>query len=319
MHIDPHVHCRDWEQSYKATIRSVMDLAKSQGVVAIFDMPNTSPPIITEELVKKRLKTAKEEGCIDGYYLYVGLTGEPEQTKEAATIAESNEKVIGLKMYAGRSVGDLRNQDEGKQKGVYETLAGAGYKGVIAVHCEKEMYFSLDLWDPKLPYTWNLARPPRAEIESVKDQIRFAKESGFKGTLHICHISTPESVESVNEARRMMKITCGATPHHLTYTTKDMQRSEDIVYKVSPPIRDPETVKKLNAQLKEGKIDWIETDHAPHTKEEKLSPSGSSAGIPSLSRYAEFLESLAKQGFTERQIEQLTYANIKKTFTKVVE
>lgn len=320
-HIDPHVHCRDWEQSYKATIRSVTDIARSQGVVAIFDMPNTSPPIISEELVKRRLKTAEKEMCLDGYYLYVGLTSNPEQIKEAVRLVESNEKVVGLKMFAGKSVGELSTPDEKSQRTVYETLADEGYRGVVAVHCEKDSLAAMGLWDPTLPYTWNLARPPSMEIESVKDQIRFVRESGFKGTLHVCHISTPEAVELVNEARSSIKITCGVTPHHLTYSTSDMQKPDGLAYKVNPPIRDPETVRKMRSLLQQGKMDWIETDHAPHTHEEKsYVPNGAfMSGIPSLNSYAHFIENLLKGGMTEEQVQRLTYSNIKKVFTKVVE
>ena len=89
-HIDPHVHCRDWSQSYKATIKSVTELARSQGIVAIFDMPNTEPPILTKALVEKRLQTAIDENCIDGYYLYMGITSKPEQIREAVETFNSN-------------------------------------------------------------------------------------------------------------------------------------------------------------------------------------------------------------------------------------
>jgi dihydroorotase len=320
-HIDPHVHCRDWDWSYKATIKSVMDIARSQGVSAIFDMPNTSPAITTAELVKRRLDTAREEGCLEGYYFYVGLTGDPEQAREAARLVEANDKVVGLKLVAGKSVGALRTEGEEKQKMVYEALAGAGYTGVVAVHAEKEAYFHMDLWNPELPYTWNLVRPPESEIESVKDQIKFAKEAGFKGTLHICHVSTPETVRIVNEAKSSIKVVCGVTPHHVTYSTSDMRGPESVAYKVNPPLRDPKMVRKLRELLYQGKIDWIETDHAPHSREEKsYVPNGAfMSGIQSLNSYARFLQDLQAGGMSGEQIERLTYTNIKKVFTKVIE
>ena len=89
-HIDPHVHCRDWEESHKSTIKSVMEIAKSQNVCAIFDMPNTKPPIVSQELVEKRIDRAREHGCLEGYYLYIGITNNHEQIKEAIESVETN-------------------------------------------------------------------------------------------------------------------------------------------------------------------------------------------------------------------------------------
>lgn len=323
-HIDPHVHCRDWEQSYKATIKSVTALARSQGVIAFVDMPNTSPPITTEELVNRRLETAKSEGCLDGYYLNIGLTKDPAQIREAVRIVNTNPRVVGMKMYAGKSVGNLEISDEEGQRTVYKTLAEANYTGVLALHCEDESMFDMSLWDPSRPYTWGVARPPQAEVESLKKQISLAKEYGVKAHLHICHTSVPEAVEIVDGLRGKMRITCGSTPHHLSISMDMMQAPEGIVYKVNPPIRSQETVNRMRELLKQGKIDIIETDHAPHSKEEKEyapgKPAGSyMSGIQSLEHYADFLTGLAADGFTEEQINSITYLNVKKIYQKIRE
>ncbi len=315
MHIDPHVHCRDWNQSYKATIKSVTTLARSQGVKAIFDMPNTDPQITTRELVERRIKTAQEEGCLEGYYLYIGMTAEPNQIKEAVETVKTNPRVVGIKMYAGKSVGNLAITDENIQREIYSQLSKLGYDGVLIVHCEKESLFKTNLWNPAEPSSWNLARPIKAEVASVKDQINFARETNFQGHLHITHITSPEAVDLVNNAKRYLRITCGATTHHLKLSTSDMVGKEGLMLKVNPPLRDSQTVKTLRAYLKSGKIDWIETDHAPHTEKEKLVDYMS--GIPSLESYSRFLDELKRDGFTEQQIKDLTYTNIKKVFTKV--
>ncbi len=323
-HIDPHVHCRDWDQSYKATIKSVTEIARRQGVVAIVDMPNTQPAITTRELVEKRLSTAEKEGCLKGYYLYVGATKDPKQLAEAANIVDSNPKVLGMKLYAGKSVGDLEVTEENDQRTIYKTLAEIGYKGVVMVHCEKESLFKLDLWDPNKPYTWGIARPPQAEIESVKDQIAFAKEYGVKAHLHVCHISVPESVELVDKAKSELSISCGVTPHHIILSSNDLRAPETVIYKVNPPIRDFELVKKMRQLLAKGKIDFIETDHAPHSREEKEyeqhKPKGSyMSGIASLNNYSEFLNWLVMNGYGDDLVERVTYTNIKKIFPKILE
>ncbi len=320
-HIDPHVHCRDWEESYKATIKSVTELARSQGVVAMFDMPNTKPSLTSSGMVEERLKLAEEEGCLDGYYVYMGATSDPAQIREAVNVVNSNKKVVGIKMFAGRSNMSLAIPEPKAQEAVYKELVKHAYDGVLVVHCEKESLFRADAWNPKVPATWSLARPPEAEIESVKDQISFAKRTGFAGTLHIAHISTPEAVDLVQSAKSSINIVCGATPHHLMYTTANMEAKDGLLYKVNPPLRDQQRVKQLREYLKAGKIDWMETDHAPHTEAEKLHPKDGNylSGIPSLKLYSTLLSSLESEGFTKDQIQGLTYTNIKKVFKKVVE
>jgi len=79
--LDPHVHFRDGRQAYKMTIREGTLIARSQGVSAVFDMPNTDPPIIRGYDVAERLKLAQDQGCLDGYYLYIGATIDPNQTR----------------------------------------------------------------------------------------------------------------------------------------------------------------------------------------------------------------------------------------------
>jgi dihydroorotase len=317
--IDPHVHCRDWGQSYKSTIAEVMKLAKSQGVVAICDMPNTDPPITTAELIGKRFQTAKDEGVDEGYYLFIGATTDPTQLKEAFYTAAAHPKVVGVKLYAGVSVGDLSVPSAEDQRLVYREAAKANYNGVIAVHCEEESLAQPAKWDPAKPASWNEAKPPIMEIVGVDNQIRFAKEEGFMGHLHICHVSTPEAVSRVHIEKEKMEISCGSTPHHLTLSTEiDMDSEKGILYKVNPPIRGRIAMLEMRRLLKKGWIDFIESDHAPHTFEEKTQPPFMS-GIRSLEGYDLLIEGLLKDGFTEEQIAKLTYSNIKQVYTKIRE
>ena len=152
------------------------DIARSQDVTVICDMPNTSRPIITKELVKERLKTASQEGCLDGYYLYVGVTDDARQVKEAVEIVESEDRVVGMKMYAGRSVGPISVITEEAQKRTYQILADLNYRGVLVVHCEKESLFKMNLWNPAKAGTWNLARPIEACVGSIDDQMTFSPD-----------------------------------------------------------------------------------------------------------------------------------------------
>jgi dihydroorotase len=310
--IDPHVHFRDGQQAYKETIAHGLTVAAAQGVYAVFDMPNTDPPIMRKVRVDERLALVPK-GEEDRYFLYIGASADADQLIEAATCWDDYKQIIGIKLFAGQSVGRLGVVTEEEQRKVYRTLAQTNYTGVLAVHCEKESKMKEREWDPLKPYTHCRARPKEAEIESVKDQIKFANENGFKGTLHICHVSCAESVGLVKNARRRMKITCGVTPHHILWNEGNMRQPDGMLYKMNPPLRAEEDVRALRICLKNGDIDWIETDHAPHAVGEKLFPPYMS-GYPSLYIYKDLLSILKVKGMKEAQIDDMTYHNIVKAF-----
>lgn len=311
--IDPHVHCRDDRQSYKDTIRHVFELAGEQGVDKVFDMPNTHPPILNESDIERRLSLVPEEHQED-YFLYMGATSDEEQLRKAVECCDDHREVVGIKLYAGESVGNLSVVEKEEQRKVYKTLEEAGFRGVIAVHCEKEEYMRPELWDPSSPITHARARPKQAEVRSVKDQIELVKETGFKGNLHVVHVSCPRSVAAIGNARRNIEVTCGVTPHHLFWDKRMLKRPDGLLYKMNPPLRAEQDVSQLRRYLQEGKIDWIESDHAPHQIGEKLF-SPYSSGFPSLNLYKRLVEDfLPGLGLKKSEIEDLTCSNIEETF-----
>jgi len=315
--IDPHVHCRDWVQSHKETIAHALSVAERTGLSGIFDMPNTSPPINSRELIAKRLDDAYKIESPVFYGIYAGLTSDSNQIKEVVeTWKELFPKVVGLKMFAGHSVGNLGIIKEDEQRLVYQTLSNEGYDGVLVVHCEKEGLLKPSLWNPSNPKSHSYARPNESEVESVRNQIAFATEYQFRGALHIAHISVPESVGLVDKARQegSIRISCGLTPHHCSLSYDSIPESKDgLIYKVNPPLRDGASSGRILELLKQGKIDWIETDHAPHTLKEKLEEPFMS-GFPGLAFYPHFLEFLRRSDFSEEQLRSLTHRNICDTF-----
>jgi len=312
MRIDTHVHFRDEEQNYKETIAHGLALAKEQGVTGVFDMPNTAKPILRGEDVKRRLALVPESEK-GRYFLYVGATVNEEQLKEAISLVNEKKEVIGIKMFAGKSTGDLQILGEEEQKKVYSILTENNYKGVISVHCEKESFMT-NTFDPNNPITHAESRPKEAEIESVKDQIRFARETGFKGTLNICHVSCAKSVELVQEAKKEINITCEVTPHHAMWSCEKLKEQNGLLYKMNPPLRSKEDVLALQECIKSGKIDFVGTDHAPHTVGEKLL-AGYPSGYPSLYLYKEFVENfLPGIGVSKEILENMTSSNIVKIF-----
>ncbi len=316
--IDPHVHCRDWTQSHKETIAHALSVAERIGLSGIFDMPNTSPPINSRELIEKRLADAYKTDSPVFYGVYAGLSSNPGQIKEVVEAwRELFPKVIGLKMFAGHSVGNLGIVGEDEQRLVYQTLSSEDYDGVLVVHCEKESLLKPTLWTPSNPKSHSYARPNESEVESVRDQIEFASGLKFRGILHIAHISVPKSVELVDRVRQEgnIRISCGLTPHHCLLSYDLVPESNDgLVYKVNQPLRDGVSQKRMLELLKQGQIDWIETDHAPHTLKEKLEAPFMS-GFPGLAFYPHFLDFLRENGFSEEQVRSLTHGNICETFS----
>ncbi len=312
MRIDPHVHCRDGRQNYKETIEHVFRLCDQQRIDMIFDMPNADPPVLRTGDLENRLALVPRNDMLR-YRVFLGATADENQLKEAVALAKECKQVAGLKLYAGQSVGALAVCAENDQRKIYETLAALDYRGVLAVHCEKESLCKT-AFDPQKPVTHCFCRPVQAETRSIEDQVRFARDSGFHGVLHVCHISAAESVALVRAARAQIKITCGVTPHHLLWSNVQMSSRDGLLYKVNPPLREITDCITLRRALKAGDIDWIETDHAPHPISEKLYAPYAS-GYPSICLYGDLVDNILPMwGLNESMIRSVTCDNIKKIF-----
>ena len=286
--IDPHVHCRDWNQREKETIRTACAAAAHGGVTRIHDMPNTDPPVLTQDDVVRRIEDAAKSSCPVEYGLYVGVTDGPGQIRQAAEAVSKYPQVMGLKMYAGESTGGMALSDPDDQLMVYKVLASAGYKGVLMVHCEKESLFKGESWSVNNPETWCALRPPESETESVREQIELAVKAGFKGHLHVCHATVPETAKIIAGSPSTLSVSCGLSPHHALLSSESMRnKSRGLYYKVNPPLRSAEDAMGMVKALISKRIDWIETDHAPHRLAEKLNHPYLS-GVPGLDNYANF-------------------------------
>ena len=208
--IDPNVHLRDWNQAHKETVEHGLDVAYRAGLDAVFEMPNTNPVLTSRKTIEDRIAlgdTALEnlqnkfgQKFYMFHGIYAGVTADPEQIKEVVEIYRENQRVVGLKMFAGHSTGNMGLVDDNTSKGydkqlqVYKTLTKLDYKGVLAIHCERESDIDSTLFKSFDPITHTKARPSKAEINSIADQIKLKQETGYQGKTHICHISTPGSL-----------------------------------------------------------------------------------------------------------------------------
>lgn len=315
MYIDTHVHLRDFRESHKETITHGLRVAYESGVDAVFDMPNTYPPTITRELALERIRIAHSAHVPDVMYkIFLGLTPDPEQITRAVDAADEIEDIAGLKSFVGHSSGDLSFCSLAEQRMMYAVLTQRRYMGVLVTHCEDESKFNLSLWDPKCPSTHCHARPQPAEIQSVFTQLALVVQSGFKGKLHIAHVSSPTAVDLIVDAKKDgIDVSCGVCPHHFMYDWDQMEKENGILWKMNPPLRSPESRKKMLRYLRGGKIDWIESDHAPHAWEEKIH-SPHMSGIPGLAWWPLFEKYLRYHKFSSQQIEDLTFNNAAKRF-----
>ena len=319
--IDPHVHLRDWNQAAKETLRHGLEIAYRAGLDGVFEMPNTDPPLTSRDAILRRIDDAdaavKSLGIRIFHGLYAGLTAVPRQMEEAVRAwKELFPRVVGLKMFAGQSTGNMAIGRVDEQALVYRTLAALGYTGVLAVHCEKEALMKADAWDPAQPASHGRARPPAAEVASVDDQMRLAAAASFRGTLHVSHISTPWAVDLLRNAHGAalpgLHVTCGLTPHHAMLDAALMEEEDGILLKVNPPLRPKPLPALMLRRLRDGAIDWIETDHAPHTRRDKTD--GFASGIPGLPFYPRFVRMLRESGMEEETLVGLTHGAICRQF-----
>lgn len=310
--IDPHVHLRDWNEKEKETILHGMRTAFLSGFNILFDMPNTNPPLTTRENVERRLKDGeealkeieKEFGKTDFHYsVYVGLTEDEGEINEAVTLhRELFPGVCGLKLFLSQSTGNMGITDKKSQERIYSLLSFLGYEGVLAVHAEKESLFNRNA------SLHSEIRCPLSEEKSIEDQIENVIRTSFKGKLHICHISTKGGIELVRDAKKDgLKITAGATPHHALLTTKN----EGVFTKMNPPLRDNKNRDAVLEGLFDGTVDWAESDHAPHTLENKLK---GSSGIPGIEGMLRLIRFLLREGMSRERLDGLFSINAGKTF-----
>ncbi|MDY6874623.1 MAG: dihydroorotase family protein [Chloroflexota bacterium] len=260
--IDPHVHLREPGGEHKEDFGSGTRAALAGGFTTVLAMPNTQPPITDQETLARTLTLATSKAVCD-FGLFVGATA--DNTTEVARLRDA----VGLKLYMGSSTGSLLVADLAGQIAHFER-----YPGVIAIHAEDEetvAHFA------EQDTTQGQRRPPLCAVLAVARALVLAGH--FQRRLHICHVTTEAELALIRDAKeRDVPVTCEVTPHHLFLTTADKNRLGPLG-RMNPPLRSREDVEALWANL--DVVDSLATDHAPHTLEEKHSPTPP-AGVPGL-------------------------------------
>ncbi len=274
--IDLHCHLREPGFEYKETIATGTRAAARGGFTTVCAMPNTNPPIDSSATVDFVLRRAREEGSVR--VLPIGCVTLGSRGKELAEMAELAEAgCIGFSD-DGHPVDDPNL--------MRQALTYGGALGVpIINHCEvPELVMGGSMNEGWVSNRLGIKGIPNsAEEAMVARDISLAELTG--GRLHLAHVSTAGSVELVRRAKENgLDVTCEVTPHHLTLTDEavfglidgDSQfdplaaSAYDPNAKVNPPLRSRKDVEAMVEGLKDGAIDFIATDHAPHSRVEKL-------------------------------------------------
>lgn len=257
--VDVHVHLREPGFSYKETIKTGTMAAAKGGYTLVCSMPNLKPAPSNLEKLNLQLDIIEKDALIE-VIPYGTITDNQSGRGELAKMAEMKDYVIGY-------------TDDGKGVQTKELMFEAMLEAKklnkpIVAHCEDETLLNggyIHEGEYALIHNHKGICSKSEWIDVLRD-IELVAKSDVQ--YHVCHVSTKESVALIREAKKKgLKVSGETGPHYLTLT--DMDLKEDGRYKMNPPIRSIEDQKALIEGIKDGTIEVIATDHAPHSQEEK--------------------------------------------------
>lgn len=274
--IDMHVHFRDPGFEQKEDIYTGMAAAAHGGYTSVLTMPNTKPVVDNADVVNYVHTKAASGHCI--HVMQVGAVTKGQQGKELADIKGMVEAGIPAISEDGKSVMNAEVYREGM-------LEAAKYGIPVLAHCEDinmvnggVMNADAKAKELDMPGITN-----SVEDVIIARDIVLSKETGAQ--LHLCHCSTADSVKMVKLAKEEgLKVSAEVCPHHFTLTSDDIKKfvpqiengiliphetDADTNYKMNPPLRTGKDVEALKEGLRDGIMDVISTDHAPHTFDDK--------------------------------------------------
>lgn len=257
--VDVHVHLREPGFSYKETIKTGTMAAAKGGYTLVASMPNLKPAPSAYEKLKVQLDIIKKDAIIE-VLPYGTITDSQSGRGELANMAEMKDYVIGY-------------SDDGKGIQTKELMYKAMMQAKklnkpIVAHCEDETLLNGGyIHEGKYAKEHNhKGICSKSEWIDVQRDLQLVEQTNVQ--YHVCHVSTKESVELIREAKKKgLKVSGETAPHYLTMCDKNLK--EDGAYKMNPPIRSKEDQLALIEGIKDGTIEVIATDHAPHSFEEK--------------------------------------------------
>lgn len=240
--IDVHVHLREPGFSYKGTVKSETEAAAAGGYTTVLAMPNVKPApadAVSLELMEQIIG----KDAVINVIPYGAITYDQSGRGSLSAMNEIAGRVASF-------------SDDGK--GVQEEqlmreamIKACGLGRIIAAHCENEDYPQQD---------------PRSEWTQAARDIELAAQTG--AALHICHVSSEETLERIRAAKAGgIDVSCETAPHYVAFCRNDI--TDDGKFRMNPPIREAQDQQAVIEAIRDGTIDMIATDHAPHSMEEK--------------------------------------------------
>ena len=263
--IDVHVHFREPGYTHKEDWQTGTAAAAMGGVTTVFEMPNVDPPTATPEALALKQEAAKKAHVDYGLY---GLLAEDNIDQLAALIDGG---VAGFKCFMGNTFGNLPSPSTGAMLEGFEIIAERGLR--IALHAETASIIArrekrLQSAGRTDPLAHLASRPAVVAIEAVSRAAVLAEWTGAR--IHILHISSADELRPLHEAKaRGVDITGETCPHYLLFDEHAYTDHRSII-RVNPPVREKRHQVGLWEGLRDGTIDMIATDHAPHIPAEKL-------------------------------------------------
>ena len=265
---DVHIHAREdvsTKQNYKEDFITASKAAINGGVTHFCDMPNNPVPPIDDNSYNEKLALTKK-GLVP-ILIYAGIGPGTSPLKS----------LVPYKAYMGPSVGQLFFKDDEELE---ETIKN--YEGLnVSFHCEDPVV----LEDSKKESTHLKRRPLKAELLATDTALRLIEKYNLKGKL--CHYSAGEGLPKIMDAKaRGIDVICEVTPQHLYYCDENLPEDRRTYFQMNPPIRAKADQNAMLLAFLKGDIDFLATDHAPHTLEEKEM---GTSGLTGLDTYGGFV------------------------------
>ena len=263
--IDDQVHFREPGLTHKATIETESKAAVAGGITTFIEMPNTVPQATTIELLEEKFSRAAETSWANYSFMFGGTNDNLEEILKV-----DKTKVAGLKLFLGSSTGNMLVDDPDVLEKIFSNT-----DLLISVHCEDEATIRENLAEYKDKYGDDIPMEMHPKIRSEEacylsssKAIKLAKKTGAR--LHVFHLSTKKETALFDKKKALKdkKITSEVCIHHLWFSEEDYL-SKGSHIKWNPAVKTAADRDGLLKALKDGRIDVIATDHAPHTMEEK--------------------------------------------------
>ncbi|MBD2101090.1 dihydroorotase [Leptolyngbya sp. FACHB-261] len=282
--IDPQVHFREPGLEHKEDLRTASHACAKGGVTSFLEMPNTRPLTTTQALLQDKLDRAAQK-CVVNYGFFIGAT--VDNLMEVNTAAPA----CGIKIFMGSMSGPLLIDDESALEPIFAT----GTR-LIAVHAENQARIRArrEAFAGRTePAVHSQIQDNQAALEATQLALKLSKK--YQRRLHILHLSTAEEVELLRQDKPAW-VTAEVTPQHLLLNTSAYERIGTLA-QMNPPLRSEHDNAVLWQGLQEGILNFIATDHAPHTLEEKAKTyPDSPSGMPGVETSLPLMLTAAQQG-----------------------